>query len=164
MLPSLCSKYENEAELRSVLIGLIMFSTISSIRKFERTSTRAARAARLQSWRCSKANKSLETTGQRVFVAARAVAFQLLDPTGQNRLTQAQLYSLFKMIVKVRGRPCRLKERLSCLDARTELTTLFCILFGRGHAQMVEHPEYRYRIASSHQTLSNLVRVRARRC
>ena len=60
------------------------------------------------------------------------------------------------MIVKVRA--TRLKEVL--VGTNTKLAMVFAICPPeRWNAQMVEHPDYRYRIASSHQTLSNLVRV-----
>ena len=90
-----CRRYENEAELRSVLIGLIMFSVISSIRKFERTSRPNSLLVR-DLFVCARPVLT-PILGMRA-----AVAFQLLDPSGEEKLTQAQVYALLKAIVRVR--------------------------------------------------------------
>ena len=51
-----------------------------------------------------------------------AVMFQLLDPTGEERITQAQLYSMLKAIVRVRAWP-RCSRGPSATIARGDVLT-----------------------------------------
>ena len=78
-------------------MGMIMFSAITSIRKLECTPRRGMVHLRL-----AVADDARGQCAGAGGPSRLPVAFALMDPTGANQLTQAQLYALFKSIVRVR--------------------------------------------------------------